>query len=228
MRNIYITIISILLAINSYGQTNPKPSVNRRATTFLNNRLKIKDYKIEKMDYTPFEIKDSLTSFLSGKVDTISIDKITIDLRASILGDTILYSKSNEKRSLEEDNQNCISYAFENLFKTNGIDAAPLFGAFTLVIDNNSTELLLKRFCDLYDSCGTKLPNTLQNKSLIACYDKNEDCIHMIFYYDNLFYSKNGGGTLHTVYQHFKDILLHYPKIEHIKLFKIKGSFQRI
>lgn len=228
MKKVYIVILLALLVTSCYGQSNSNLSTNRRATIFLNKRLNIEDYKIEKLNYSHFVIKDSLSSFFTGKIDTISIDDVTIDLKIPISIDTIFYSISNEKRSLELDNQNCVSYAFENLFRTNGIECTPLFGSFTLITDDNSTELLLKRFCNLYSSSSINLPNTLQNKSIIACYDKKEKLIHMAFYYNNLFYSKNGGGVLHTVYNHFKEILLHYPKVKHVKLFKIKDPSEVI
>ena len=172
-------------------------------------------------------MKDSISSFFLGKVDTVSIDKVTIDLKVSILGDTILYSVSNEERSTEEDNQNCISYAFENLFESNGIKSAPLCCQFTLITDNSSADLLLNKFCDPYTSLGIGLPDSLQNKSLIVCYDKNKALIHMAFYYNNSFYSKNGGGVLHTVYKRFSDIKRHYPEIKYIRTYKIKDQYQK-
>lgn len=57
----------------------------------------------------------------------------------------------------------------------------------TLITDNSSVDLLLNKFCDPYTSLGIGLPDSLQNKSLIVCYDKNKALIHMAFYYNNSF-----------------------------------------
>lgn len=228
MRKTYFIIIFILSSFCCFGQDVPNLSINRKATLFLNKHAGIKDYKIGKPDYTYIEMKDSINSFFSGKIDTLSIDKVTIDLKVPILGDTILYSVSNEKRNSEEDNQNCISYAFENLFESNGIKSAPLCCRFTLITDNSSADLLLNKFCDPYTTLETDLPDSLQNKSLIVCYDKNKTLIHMAFYYNDSFYSKNGGGVLHTIYKRFSDIKRHYPGIKYMKVFKIKDQYQQI
>lgn len=150
MRKINFIIILLLSSICCFGQGASASSINRRATLFLNKRVGIKDYKIGKPDYTCIKMKDSISSFFLGKVDTVSIDKVTIDLKVSILGDTILYSVSNEERSTEEDNQNCISYAFENLFESNGIKSAPLCCQFTLITDNSSADLLLTLIPQLF------------------------------------------------------------------------------
>lgn len=93
--------------------------------------------------------------------------------------------------------------------------------------DNSSADLLLNKFCDPYTSLGIGLPDSLQNKSLIVCYDKNKALIHMAFYYNNSFYSKNGGGVLHTVYKRFSDIKRHYPEIKYIRTYKIKAQYQK-
>ena len=185
MRKINFIIILLLSSICCFGQGASASSINRRATLFLNKRVGIKDYKIGKPDYTCIKMKDSISSFFLGKVDTVSIDKVTIDLKVSILGDTILYSVSNEE------------------------------------------DLLLNKFCDPYTSLGIGLPDSLQNKSLIVCYDKNKALIHMAFYYNNSFYSKNGGGVLHTVYKRFSDIKRHYPEIKYIRTYKIKAQYQK-
>ena len=96
----------------------------------------------------------------------------------------------------------------------------------TLITDNSSVDLLLNKFCDPYTSLGIGLPDSLQNKSLIVCYDKNKALIHMAFYYNNSFYSKNGGGVLHTVYKRFSDIKRHYPEIKYIRTYKIKPNIR--
>lgn len=49
----------------------------------------------------------------------------------------------------------------------------------------------------------------------------------MAFYYNNSFYSKNGGGVLHTVYKRFSDIKRHYPEIKYIRTYKIKAQYQK-
>lgn len=90
MRKINFIIILLLSSICCFGQGASASSINRRATLFLNKRVGIKDYKIGKPDYTCIKMKDSISSFFLGKVDTVSIDKVTIDLKVSILGDTIL------------------------------------------------------------------------------------------------------------------------------------------
>lgn len=114
MRKINFIIILLLSSICCFGQGASASSINRRATLFLNKRVGIKDYKIGKPDYTCIKMKDSISSFFLGKVDTVSIDKVTIDLKVSILGDTILYSVSNEERSTEEDT---IKTVFHTLLK---------------------------------------------------------------------------------------------------------------
>ena len=78
MRKINFIIILLLSSICCFGQAASASSINRRATLFLNKRVGIKDYKIGKPDYTCIKMKDSISSFFLGKVDTVSIDKVTI------------------------------------------------------------------------------------------------------------------------------------------------------
>ncbi|WP_373208014.1 hypothetical protein [Phocaeicola vulgatus] len=75
MRKINFIIILLLSSICCFGQGVSASSINRRATLFLNKRVGIKDYKIGKPDYTCIKMKDSISSFFLGKVDTVSIDQ---------------------------------------------------------------------------------------------------------------------------------------------------------
>lgn len=137
-------------------------------------------------------------------LDNDSIHKVSQYLRNLSYQDSVLFDAR----------QTCISYAFENIFKYNGIEPAPIFSYRTMVNDKDLMHIidkfLIKETC--FDVKDKKLEKyKFPEKTFILFYNKEGKHIHACYFMDGRIWSKNGNFP-YTSYLHIQSILKYIYK----------------
>jgi len=105
----------------------------------------------------------------------------------------MLRNREFENTSLTNAYQTCISYAFENIFKYNGIEPYPIF-SYKTIVDNKNISSICNLLLKKIDTIDKKKVDKykIPEKSFILFKDANGESIHACFYMDNKIWSKNG------------------------------------
>ncbi len=140
-------------------------------------------------------------------IDTIKIDGNLRGIEVEWLNDTILINKRNDNYTIdttkggkytelmEASAQNCYSYALEKYFENDSVYSQNLFdknvaipGPSLMTIMNNHFKLI-KEFS--ITNKGEFMKN-VTNKTVIGLVDGKGRIIHLIYYNEGIFYTKNG------------------------------------
>lgn len=114
--------------------------------------------------------------------------------------------------------QNCACYAIECLLRANGIDPAPFFTWETTVPEEAVVPLLGRLTARGRELRVPKNPRKWAQQTVFApdaiyvCLDSGGAAIHLFFYRDGRFWSKNGAILPHVSYGSVLSILRHYDK----------------
>lgn len=114
--------------------------------------------------------------------------------------------------------QNCACYAIECLLRANGIDPAPFF-TWETTVPLDAVAPLLGRLTIRRRELGVpKNPRKWARETVFApdalyvCLDSAGEAIHLFFYRDGRFWSKNGAIMPHVSYGSVLSVLRHYDK----------------
>lgn len=109
--------------------------------------------------------------------------------------------------------QTCISYAWECLFRTNGIDPEPVCFTRSVYPHMWQGDPFMDTFFTKGESYLVRKTNMkkvlLPEKSVLAFYDKDNSLLHAIFYMNHRIYSKNGLFP-YTTYPNLTEVLKRY------------------
>ncbi len=97
--------------------------------------------------------------------------------------------------SIKTGAQNCYTYALERYFDKNGTFNQDLFGKYSS-IDRRSAEKILnnyfKKIAEIPTRPKRNLKNTIPSDVLLAFVNKSGWAIHLVYFHEGIFYSKNG------------------------------------
>lgn len=163
--------------------------------------------------------------------DVEGLSSERIDAIADSLRTTVFNPEECVVGNALNSSQNCACYAFECVFRAHGIDPAPFF-TWQTVIPEEAILPLLGHLLDLQRTLSiprntkkwVKELSFTQN-AIYVCRDVEQRPIHLFFFRDGRFWSKNGGVFPHTSYNSLLPILKHYENTVEIEEYTLKPEF---
>lgn len=137
------------------------------------------------------EVESKISPYTRFRAVIEGLDDKTIE----VLKDSMLRMKSSSSITCNND-QTCIFYALEGIFRTNGINPEP-------VITHNTNFKITKELNAFFAYFFTEENKyvcrykaikdvSFPNNCVLAFMNDYNEMIHAVFYYDGLFFSKNG------------------------------------
>lgn len=172
-------------------------------------RTETYDYE-QKKKVQILEVESQLPPYTCFSVETEGLEESTIQ----ILKDSMLRMRSDSPVAFNND-QTCIFYALEGIFRTNQVDPRPIITRNTNFCEPKELNAFFDYFFvaeSKYDCRWKALKKvSLPNNCILAFLNDYNEIIHAVFYHDNLFYTKNG-LFVPAVYSSLKPILKHYSR----------------
>ena len=222
MKKTFSSLIICFAVLNLYSQTDslaPYPIVIN--SVILDNEVKLNS-TVTHIKWLNDTIKVSFQNE-NIKLDTASHSKMRVALKDSTLMTTqeeidfvILAIKTGA--------QNCYSYALEKYFEYNKAFSQDIFKK-TSRIDRESVEKILNNYFKNIDEFSTtprrNLKKSIPNNVLIAFINKSDWNTHLIYYHNDIFYTKNGAFKP-TEFKSLKKFLKkHYCDTKKMIIYKI-------
>lgn len=130
------------------------------------------------------------------------------------LKDSMLRMKSDSPISFNN-NQTCIFYALEGIFRTNQVNPEPIITRNTNFCNPKELNAFFDRFFTIESkhTCRWKTCKdiTLPDNCILVFLDDYNEIIHAVFYHNRLFYTKNG-LFVPAVFSSLQPILKHYSR----------------
>ncbi|MGC6431366.1 MAG: hypothetical protein ACON5F_10030 [Jejuia sp.] len=194
LKNFIVPLLFCLVANSLFGQSNAQNDTPIKIGYRVYETVKSKPNSDVKR---VFWLQDTITVGIQH--ETIKIDSTYINRYRRAFKDSTLYRTQEDIdkfiRFVKTSGQNCYSYAFEKYFENNSDFNQNLFGNSTS-IDRISAEKILKNYFIATDEFLTKpaknLKRIIPNNVLLAFVNNKDWSIHLVYYNDKTFYSKNG------------------------------------
>jgi hypothetical protein len=209
--------------INLYGQTDSIPSIPIIINYTVLDTIEI---NLNSIKSEILWLNDTIKVTFQNeqiKIDTSLNYKLRKDLKDS----TLMRTKEEVDdliRLLKIGGQNCYSYALEKYFCYNEVFNQNIFSKSTR-IDRESLEKILNNYFINIDEFSTRpkrnLKKTISNDVIIAFVNKSNWTIHLIYYCDDIFYTKNGVFKPNEFQSLKKFLKKHYWDTKKIIIYKI-------
>lgn len=172
------------------------------------------DKPFSQQDNTLYAVNPSLEVTLYCRVEGLNPEEVA-KLADSLRNTPVTLDQCTTGNTLNS-SQNCASYALECVLRAEGIDPAPFFTWETVVPKESFTPLIERLLIPRRELAIPKntrkwaRETTFTPNALYVCYDQTGEPIHLFFYRDGRFWSKNGGVFAHVSYGSILSILKHY------------------
>ncbi len=194
LKNFVVILLFCLISKISFGQSNTQNSSSFNIGYSVYKTIKAKPYSDVKLILW---LRDTITVGIQHK--EIKFDSTYVDRYRRAFKDSTLYRTKEDIdefiRFTKIGAQNCYSYAFEKYFENNSTFDQKLFGSSTS-IDRTSAEKILNNYFTVKEEFLTKpsknLKKVIPNDVLLAFINNKDWSIHLVYYKDETFYSKNG------------------------------------